>query len=142
MENSTNSQTGTVGIYNLLIREHHLDTFGHMNNATYFEILEEARWELISQGGYDLAYVQKTKQGPVILEANIKFQKELRLRETVKIETQLMEYKGKIGKLRQSIFKESGELAADIVFVFGLFDLKNRKLIGPTEAWLKAIGAN
>ena len=141
MANSTESQSGSIANYSMLVRESHLDTFGHMNNATYFEILEEARWQLISERGYDLAHVQKTKQGPVIVEANIKFLKELRLRETINIETQLMEYKGKIGKIRQSIFKEDGSHAAEVVFVFGLFDLKERKLIEPTEAWLHAIGA-
>ena len=39
---------GSVHEYALVIREQHLDTFGHVNNAKYLEILEEARWDLIT----------------------------------------------------------------------------------------------
>ncbi len=35
---------GEAHEYHLLILEKHLDTFGHVNNASYLEILEEARW--------------------------------------------------------------------------------------------------
>ena len=37
--------------YEMLIKEKHLDTFGHVNNATYFELLEEARWDFITNNG-------------------------------------------------------------------------------------------
>ena len=63
--------------YAVVIRENHLDTFGHVNNATYLQLLEEARWEFITSRGYDLNYVQKVGIGPVILEINMKFLKEL-----------------------------------------------------------------
>ena len=45
---------GRVHDYQLVIREQHLDTFGHVNNAKYLEILEEARWDLITGNGYGL----------------------------------------------------------------------------------------
>jgi Acyl-ACP thioesterase len=45
---------GTVHEYDLLIRGHHLDTFGHVNNAKYLQILEEARWDVITRNGYSL----------------------------------------------------------------------------------------
>ncbi|NQZ00119.1 MAG: acyl-CoA thioesterase [Bdellovibrionales bacterium] len=129
-----------IGSYELVIRERHLDTFGHVNNATYFEMLEEARWELISARGYDLAYIQKCKQGPVILEASIQFRKELVLRKKVNITTELLEYKNKIGTLEQKICFENGEVAAKAKLVFGLFDLRQRQLIEPTDEWKRAIG--
>lgn len=126
--------------YELLIKESHLDTFGHVNNATYLNLYEEARWELISGRGYDLAKIQAIKQGPVILDVHLKFQKELTLREKVKITTMLLEYKGKVGKLEQKIIKADGSIASTAVFSFGLFDLKNRKLIEPTAEWKYAVG--
>ncbi len=128
------------GIYTLLIREHHLDTFGHMNNATYLEILEEARWELIHSRGYGMSYIHKSKQGPVILDVHLKFLKELRLRDKVKITTKVLDYPGKVGRLQQDILNQNGELAATAVFTFGLFDLAQRKLIDPTPEWRHAIG--
>ena len=47
-------------VYETLIRESHLDTFGHVNNATYLQLYEEARWELITRNGYGLAKVRES----------------------------------------------------------------------------------
>ena len=66
----------------MMIKEHHLDTFGHVNNATYLQILEQARWELLNTHGFGLETIQRLQLGPVILECNIKFIRELLLRET------------------------------------------------------------
>ena len=126
--------------YNLMVREHHLDTFGHMNNATYLEIFEEARWELIGGNGYGMKEIHKTGQGPVILEVNLKFLKELKLRENITIHTTLLGYPGKVGQLKQVIINQNKEAAAEAVFTFALFDLRERKLIVPTEAWKRAVG--
>ena len=122
------------------IKEKHVDSLGHMNNATYLELMEEARWDLISSRGYDFKTIQKTQQGPVILEVNLKFLKEIHLREKIKITIEMMDYQGKIGRLKQQMLKEDGSVAAEAIFVFGLFDLKARRLIEPTEAWKQALG--
>ena len=126
--------------YTLLIKEAHLDTFGHVNNATYLQIFEEARWDLITNNGYGLKQVQELKQGPVIMEVNLKFMKELKLRETITVKTEMIDYHGKFGHLKQQMIKLNGELASEAIFIFGLFDLSARKLIEPTPAWKKAIG--
>lgn len=127
--------------YPVLIREHHLDTFGHVNNAVYLELLEEARWEFIAQRGYGLQDVQKLGLGPTVLEWNMKFRKEIRLRERVVIESQMLSYDRKIGMLRQDILNEKEELCCQAIMTFGLFDTKERKLVMPTPEWLYAIGA-
>jgi acyl-CoA thioester hydrolase len=128
--------------YQVLIREFHLDTFGHVNNAAYLALLEEARWDVVTRRGYGLAEVQRRQQGPVILEVQLKFLKELRLRETIKITTQVDDYHGKIGKFTQKMVKADGTVAAEAVFTFGLFDLKARRLVEPTPEWLRAIGVS
>jgi acyl-CoA thioester hydrolase len=124
----------------VLIRESHLDTFGHVNNATYLELYEEARWDLITQRGFGLEEVQRTQTGPVILEVRLQFRRELRNRETIKIRTELVHYQGKIGEMKQTVTKEDGSVASEATFVFGLMDLAQRRLIDPTPAWRKAVG--
>lgn len=126
--------------YELMIRESHLDTFGHVNNAVYLSLYEEARWDLISKRGYDLKKIQKEKKGPVILEVNLKFQKELTLREKITITTELKSYQGKIGQLEQKMIKADGSVASTAIFTFGLFDTVARKLIEPTDDWKHAVG--
>lgn len=126
--------------YQLLIREHHLDTFGHVNNATYLEIYEEARWELITGRGYDLKYIHKSGLGPVILEVQLKFIKELRLREEITVTTELVHYNGKIGQLKQQMLKKDGTVASEAFFTIALFDTRERKIVLPTPEWKKAVG--
>ena len=125
--------------YPLLIKEIYLDTFGHVNNAMYLTLLEEARWDLLTKNGYGLTKIRETGQGPTILEIKLSFLKEIRLRENVSIETQLISYEKKIAKLSQKIIR-NGEVCCEAEFVIGLFDLKERKLILPTPEWLRAVG--
>lgn len=126
--------------YPLLIQESHLDTFGHINNATYLQIYEQARWDLITNNGYGVKEIQVTRQSPIILEVNLKFLKEILLRETITVTTEIVKYEGKIAQLLQKMLKANGEVASQALFTFGLFDLTTRKLIDPTPAWKKAIG--
>jgi thioesterase-3 len=126
--------------YSIVILEKHLDTFGHVNNATYLEILEEARWDFITERGYGFQKIQETGQGPVILGINMKFIKEIKLRQKIIVESQTVSYKGKIASLRQAMLNETGELMFEARLTFGFFDLTDRKLITPTPEWLKAIG--
>lgn len=126
--------------YPLVIREFHLDTFGHMNNAAYLQVLEEARWELITSRGFGMDHIKKVGQGPVILEVNLKFLRELKLRESVIITTELLDYESKVGHLKQTIVKENGEVAAEAIFTISLFDTINRKIIPPTTDWARAVG--
>jgi acyl-CoA thioester hydrolase len=125
--------------YRTQIRERQLDSFGHVNNAQYLVLFEEARWEMITSRGYGLKDVHENKIGTVILSCAVKFKRELSLREWITIETQLVSIEKKIVTLQHRILKEDGKLAAEAEFTMGCFDLRERKLIQPTEQWLRAI---
>lgn len=124
----------------VVIKESHLDTFGHINNATYLTLFEQARWDLITENGYGLDLIRKSGLGPTILEINIKFQKEVRNRQLVKIRTRLDYYKEKVGQLTQEMLNEKDEICCQAIFTFGLFDVKQRKLVPPTVEWAKSLG--
>jgi thioesterase III len=131
---------GSVYEYPVLIHEQHLDLLGHVNNATYLTLFEEARWEFITQGGYGLDEVMRRKISPVVLEVTMKFQRELRNRQRIVIRSWTESYTGKVARLTQQMVDEQGQICCDAQFVFGLFDLVARKLILPTPEWLKAVG--
>lgn len=126
--------------YDLLIREHHLDSYGHVNNATYLEIFEEARWEVITERGYGYKEVHSSGFGPVILEINIKFLKEVILREKVRISVQAEPFNGKVSRIKQKLIKEDGSVGTELDLLYGYFDLNNRKLVAPSSEWLRAVG--
>lgn len=135
-------QPFTTFRYPLVIKEHHLDTFAHVNNAKYLELLEEARWEFLNAQGITLSSIQKIGVGPVVLECHIRFVQEITLRQSITIESQLMQYENKIGVMRQDIIDQQGALCSTATITFGLMDITKRKLILPTAQWLAAIGVN
>lgn len=126
--------------YPLVILERHLDGFGHVNNATYLEIFEEARWDLITRGGFGLKEVRERLIGPVVLAVDMRFSREATNREKVVVRTRCLEYRGKVGRLEQVLFREDGLPSCTALFTFGLFDLRTRKLLRPTPEWLRAVG--
>jgi acyl-CoA thioesterase FadM len=50
--------------YTVLIIERHLDTFGHVNNATYLDLFEAARWEWITSNGFGLERIRELRKVP------------------------------------------------------------------------------
>ena len=131
---------GAVHEYRMVILENHLDTFGHVNNAAYLQILEEARWDLITRNGYGLDEVHRRRIGPVILDVHLRFAKELRNRQAIVIRSWTESYSRKIAKFAQRILDEAGEVCCDALFTIGLFDLEARRLIRPTPEWVRAMG--
>jgi YbgC/YbaW family acyl-CoA thioester hydrolase len=124
----------------ILISEAHLDSFGHLNNARYLELFEQARWDLITDGGFGLDTIRRTQSGPIILGVEMKFLRELPPREPVVIRSEMLSYEKKVGRMRQAMIKANGEVACEAIFVFGLFDLEKRKLVEPTPEWARAVG--
>src|SRR3954462_9812250 len=102
------------------ISESQLDSFGHLNHARYFELFEQARWDLITERGFGIDVIRRTKTGPTILEINIRFYRELGPRDVVVIRTEMLSYERKVGKLRQQMLKADGVLACEAVFTIGL----------------------
>lgn len=127
--------------YEVLIRESHLDSFGHVNNSVYVQLYEEARWDFITRNGFGLDYVMKNHIGPVILDLQVRFKRELKNREKIKITSQTVEIiSRKVMVLHQAMIKEDGKVASEATFTVGFFDLKARKLINANEEWLRACG--
>lgn len=127
-------------IYETVIRERHLDGFGHVNNARYFELFEEARWEWITAAGLGLGQVLSSGIAPVILDLNTRFRRELRLRETIRIETSAHFQKRRLGRFKQRILNDAGECCTEAEFVFALFDLVRRRMVPPSGDWARALG--
>jgi acyl-CoA thioester hydrolase len=130
--------------YEKEILEQHLDTFGHVNNAVYLSLYEEARWDFITKNGLGLKQILESKVGPVLLDLNLTFKSELNNREKIKIISQARpEMRNKfVMVLDQKMLKENGKIASTLTLSVGLMDLNLRKLVSPTKEWLLALGLN
>ena len=111
--------------YKFQVLEHHLDTFGHVNNATYLALYEEARWDFITKNGYGLDVTMKEKKGPVILDVHCRYKREIINREIITITSQAFEMRGKIGKIKQEMIKEMVRLQVMQLLRLDLWILKS-----------------
>lgn len=126
---------------NLIVSEAWLDSFGHVNNARYLELYEQARWNWLIDGGIDIQTIKSTGIGPVILEINLRFRKELLARQEIQIRSWCASYRKKILVIRQEMWiQASEEIASEITLTAGLMDLNQRKLIEPPPHWQQAMG--
>ena len=127
--------------YKLIILEHNLDTFGHVNNAEYLRLYEQARWDMITKGQWGMDKIVKEKVGPVITNINISFLREIHLREEIIIETRFDGFVNpKICRLEQKMITSNGKVKNLMKMEAGLFDLKERKLLIPNDEWMASIG--
>ncbi len=130
--------------YSVQINETDLDVFGHVNNATYLRLFEEARWALMNHHGYPIEKVLSEQKGPIILEVNLKFMRELKARDQIEITFEVIEKQKKITKgLQKMIFRggeRNGQIACELLFTSAFFDMVQRKIIEPNEAWLRVLG--
>lgn len=127
--------------YKVEIKESHLDSFGHVNNAIYVQLYEEARWDFITRNGFGLEKIQRDQVGPVLLDLKVRFKREIKNRETILITSQSIEIiSPKIMVLEQKMLKADGKVASEAIFTVGFFDMKERKLIDASPDWMKAVG--
>lgn len=119
----------------IVIQETDLDVFGHVNNAAYLRLFENARWQFITEKGVGLKQIQTSGIGPVLLEVNIKYLKELKARDRVKIVSEFYPFEGKIAKIKQSMMNEKGQSCCVAEFVIAVFDIHARRIIDPPDQW-------
>lgn len=138
--NTIENQRSRPFTYSCTVRDTHIDAFGHVNNAAYLQLFEEARWDIIASNGYGMKEIQEHQQGPVILEVTLKYRKEILPNQTIRIDSHCIMKSERIYIVQQQMFNDNNDLCSEAVFTGALFDLKKRKIIPPTKIWLKAIG--
>ena len=121
----------------------HIDSFGHVNNSSYLVLYEEARWDILNQGNWEVEKIHRDKIGPVLLRVDLTFKAELKLGDEILISSVLKKIKNrKVVEFYQEMKRPDGRVASTAVFDIGLFDLRERKLVEITDEWLAALGRN
>jgi len=72
--------------YRFEVRGYELDSFGHVNNAVYLNYYEQARWHIMKELGL-LEYLKNTGGFLVVIKADLKFIRELKLLEEAVVNT-------------------------------------------------------
>jgi thioesterase-3 len=104
------------------IRSFQTDSFGHVNNARYLELLEEARWQFAEHHGL-VALLNQENLGFIIMEMNLRFRLPVLAGDTIQVFTSLIALGSDIGEVEQLIKKKDDDkLAAKSRFTFVLID--------------------
>ncbi|GEC03568.1 thioesterase [Streptomyces spinoverrucosus] len=124
------------------VRGYETDVQGHLNQAVYLNYAEHARWSLLQAAGITQAGLVGTGVGPVALETNIRYLRELLAGDEVDVTCAFEWGEGKTFKMRQTIRKTDGTVAAELVGVGGLLDLKERRLLADPQAYFKNLATD
>lgn len=111
------------------VRGYEIDINGHLNQAVYLQYAEHARWSFLRHAGLDDKALLDRGVGPVVLETNIRYLRELRAGEVVDVSCAFAFDEGKVFRVHQTITKADGTVAAEITAVSGVMDLTERKLV-------------
>ena len=72
--------------HTIIVRGYELDSYGHLNNAVYFNYLEQTRWEIIKEAGI-FEYLTIEDLLFVVIENHIKYIREAVLFDELEIQT-------------------------------------------------------
>lgn len=120
------------------IRGYHLDLYGHVNNARYLELLEEARWDYYD-GRMDYKEFEQKGWAFVIVNININYRSPAVLGDIVEIKTSLKDAGKRSIVLHQLVGKAGSDktvVEADVTFV--ILDMKTGKAL-PIEGELREV---
>ncbi|MER8089118.1 acyl-CoA thioesterase [Streptomyces sp. NPDC058316] len=126
----------------VIVRGYELDTQGHLNQAVYLQYAEHARWELLRAAGLPQEKLLASGVGPVALETTVKFLRELRGGDRVRVTCRFEYGEGKTFAVAQEVLKEDGTVAAQVTGVAGLLDLTTRRLIADPAGHLASLAGN
>ncbi|MFF3492660.1 acyl-CoA thioesterase [Streptomyces sp. NPDC002795] len=111
------------------VRGYEIDVNGHLNQAVYLQYAEHARWSLLRRAGLDEGALLDRGVGPVVLETNIRYLRELHAGDVVDVSCAFEFGDGKVFRVHQTIRRADGSVAAEVSAVSGVMDLTERKLV-------------
>ncbi len=104
------------------------DHMEHMNVKFYVEKFDEAIWNLFSYLGLTAKYLRENSKGMVALEQNIKYHEEVLAGDNIFIESEVIEIKGKIIRIKHHMYNFESNIKVAETEIIGLhIDKNNRK---------------
>lgn len=114
-----------------------IDANGHMRHSAYADYAAQARSNLLNESGLSLSEFAKHKIGPILFKEQLNYYREIRLDEYIEVSVELSKLNTNNSRFsfRQYIYKENGDLAAEINVDGAWLDLSTRKLTNIPQDW-------
>lgn len=127
-------------VYETTVQADQVDVLGHLNNAAYLAIFEAARWASLADVGTPWSALVEAGVSPVVLSANVRFWKEVRQGERLRVETRYEPRSPKRFAVHHRMLDDAGTLRAAGEIQAGFLDVRARKLCSPSPEVLAALG--
>lgn len=126
----------------LKVRSYEVDRLGHVNHAVYHQYGELARVSGFEAAGLQWVKMTESNMGPVMLNTNVDFRRELRVGDEFDVTCELRFRGGKTFRLDTLITRLDGAVSAQVRCLLGIMDLEARKLFPDAEQALVSAGLN
>jgi thioesterase-3 len=120
---------GMQHLFDLVVRSTDIDVIGHVNNAKYLEYMEWARFDWMFQQGFTLEELKRRQIMPVVVSIQINYRKELRMLEQVQVRTSVVKIGEKSFVIRQELYNQQDERAADADVTMVMIDTVARRSV-------------
>ena len=109
------------------------DANKHMRHSAYNDYAAECRVRFFNENGFNVETFEKEHFGPILFREETNFLKEVKLGEDITVELFLegVSEKGERFKFFHKIYRQDGEISAEIKIYGAWLDLQKRKLIAP-----------
>ena len=111
------------------VRVYEVDTLRHLGGACYVQYAEHFRYACMQAAGVSVPGLLEDGIGPVNLQTNIRYHRELLLGDNVDVSCSWIWGDGKTYQVQHELRRTDGELAAQVGYVSGLLDLRQRRLV-------------
>ncbi len=118
--------------YSRKIYGYECDIYGHMNNANYLQIYEEARSEALDETKYSIHALSDLEMGIFVIRVELDYKKGVCFGEKIRIETHIQELNRVKGRWYQEIYNQNNDLCSTLT-VFGAFVKNGRPTRLPKE---------
>ena len=127
-----------IHIKTIKVRGYHCDFYGHVNNARFLELLEEARWSYL-EDSLDLAKWNEQNLGIVVASLTINYRRPAPVDIVLEIRSTVGEMGAKTGVIHQDVLNQTtGKLVADADVTFAVVDIRTGKAV-PMEGEVRTV---
>ncbi|MZD08388.1 thioesterase [Streptomyces sp. SID5785] len=124
------------------VRGYETDSQGHLNQAVYLQYAEHARWSVLRRAGIAQSELLARGVGPVALETTVRYRRELRAGDEVDVDCVFEWGESRTFRIRQSVRRTDGTLAAEVLGVGAVMNLEERRLVTDPAGLFKELAAD
>lgn len=113
-----------------------MDFNQHMRNAAFLGCAEDTRMRFLDVNGWPMAKFREAHLGPVVVEDKLVYKREIALLEPFRVDLAVgaITADGRRMRVRNTVTKADGTVAAIVESVILWFDLAARKPVAPPDA--------